>query len=74
MLKYNDPGFSSIGSDTDLDIDIDIDGISIFYTNTDKEEIEVANYSILPFSKAVTAVDEFFETMSLPKCIEWEEL
>jgi hypothetical protein len=68
--KDNNPGFSSIGSDTNLDED----GVSIFYTNNDKEEIEVANYSILPFSKALTVIKEFFETMSLPKCIEWEEL
>lgn len=66
----NNPGYSSIGDGTDLDED----GISIFYTNTDEEEIEVANYSIMSVSKAVMAVKEFFETGTLPKCIEWEEL
>lgn len=53
---------------------LDADGISIFYTNTDSEEIEVANYSIIEIEDAVSAVEEFFETLQLPKCIEWEEL
>ena len=53
---------------------LDEDGISIFYTNTDSEEIEVANYSIIEIEDAVSAVKEFFETQQLPKCIEWEEL
>ena len=38
------------------------------------EEIEVANYSIIEIEDAVSAVEEFFETLQLPKCIEWEEL
>ena len=46
----------------------------IFYTNTDSEEIEAANYSIVKIEDAVSAVEEFFETLQLPKCIEWEEL
>ena len=53
---------------------MDADGISIFYTNTDSEEIEVANYSIVKIVDVVSAVEEFFETLQLPKCIEWEEL
>ncbi len=68
--EEDDPGYSSINKFPLLDED----GISIFYTNTDSEEIEVANYSILKFEDAVTAVMEFFESYQLPKCIEWEEL
>ena len=64
------PGYSSV-NDTPV---LDADGISIFYTNTDSEEIEVANYSIIEIEDAVSAVEEFFETLQLPKCIEWEEL
>ena len=63
-------GYSSV-NDTHV---LDADGISIFYTNTDSEEIEVANYSIIEIEDAVSAVEEFFETLQLPKCIEWEEL
>lgn len=38
------------------------------------EEIKVANYSIVKFEDVVSTVEEFFETLQLPKCIEWEEL
>ncbi len=68
--EENDPGYSSVNTNPILDAD----GISIFYTNTDNEEIEVANYSVVKFEDAVSAVEEFFETLQLPKCIEWEEL
>ena len=66
----DDPGYSSVNNTPILDAD----EISIFYTNTDSEEIEVANYSIIEIKDAVSAVKEFFETQQLPKCIEWEEL
>lgn len=66
----DDPGFSSVSANPILDSS----GISVFYTNTDNEEIEVANYSIVEVEKAVSAVVEFFYTKQLPKCIEWEEL
>lgn len=68
--KDEDPGFVSIGGDTNLGKD----GISKFFTNTDEEEIEVENGSILSFTKAVTVLKEFFYTMKLPKCINWEKL
>ncbi len=68
--EEDDPGYSSINTNPILDAD----GISIFYTNTDSEEIEAANYSIVKIEDAVSAVEEFFETLQLPKCIEWEEL
>lgn len=68
--EEDDPGYSSVNNVPILDKD----GISIFYTNTDSEEIEVANYSIIKIEDAVSAVKEFFETQQLPKCIEWEEL
>ena len=68
--EEDDPGYSSVNANPVLDAE----GISIFYTNTDSEEIEVANYSIVKMEDAVSAVEEFFETLQLPKCIEWEEL
>ncbi|WP_277408695.1 Imm1 family immunity protein [Lacrimispora xylanisolvens] len=66
----DDPGFRSIGGDTDLEND----GDSIFYTNTDNEEVSIENVSVVPFSNALTAVKQFFETRDMPKCIEWDEL
>jgi hypothetical protein len=68
--KEDESSFVSIGGDTNLEQD----GITIFYTNTEKEEIAVENGFILPFSRATKVIKEFFETMRLPKCIEWEEL
>ncbi|MBP1903789.1 hypothetical protein J2Z32_000401 [Paenibacillus turicensis] len=68
--KEDESSFVSIGFNTDLEQD----GITIFYTNTDKEEIAVENGFILPYSKATMVIKEFFETIRLPKCIEWEEL
>jgi hypothetical protein len=66
----DDPGFRSIGGDTDLEND----GDSIFYTNTDNEEVSIENVSVVPFSNALMAVKQFFETRDMPKCIEWDEL
>lgn len=66
----DDPGFRSIGGDTDLEKD----GDSIFYTNTDNEEVTIENVSVVPFSNALMAVKQFFETSDMPRCIEWDEL
>lgn len=68
--EEDDPCFRSIGGDTDLEKD----GDSIFYTNTDNEEVSIENVSVVPFSNALMAVKQFFETRDMPKCIEWEEL
>jgi hypothetical protein len=68
--KEDESSFVSIGGNTDLEQG----GITIFYTNTDKEEIAIENGFILPCFKATKVIKEFFETMRLPECIEWEEL
>lgn len=62
-----DIGLQSAGMDTNLDPN----GMTIFYTNTPDEEIEVSNSAVIPFSKAIGVIKEFFETMDLPKSIEW---
>ncbi|MBD5455276.1 MAG: hypothetical protein HDR23_02175 [Lachnospiraceae bacterium] len=59
----DDPGFRSIGSKNEK-------GKSIFYTNTDKEEVVIENMSIVSFSLAVMAVNEFYETKERPTCVE----
>ncbi|MBQ6553920.1 MAG: hypothetical protein IJR45_08465 [Firmicutes bacterium] len=48
--------------------------ITIFYTNTEEEKIEVENRSIITIEQAIRAVEEFFVTEQLPKCVDWEEL
>ena len=68
--EEDSPGYSSVNSEPILDEE----GVSIFYTNTEDEEIEVANYSIITTEEAIHAIQEFFDTECLPKCIEWEEL
>jgi hypothetical protein len=50
------------------------DNVTVFYTNTPEEEIEVLNDSVVPFSSAQSAVEEFCQTLMLPGCIEWFEL
>lgn len=48
--------------------------MSIFYTNTDKEEVVVENRYIVDIEKAIEIVKEFYNSKTLPRCIEWEEL
>jgi hypothetical protein len=62
------PGYQSVGKNTDLD------EYTIFYVNTPTEEIEVANKFIVPFSKALEAIKEYFLILSIPNCLEWNEL
>jgi hypothetical protein len=50
------PGFQSIGMGTDLSPG----GVTIFYTNTPNEEIEIRNDTIVPFPKAMEAAKEYF--------------
>lgn len=47
--------------------------MSIFYTNTDKEEVVIENRSIIDIEKAIEIVKEFYSSKALPKCVEWEE-
>lgn len=65
--EEDDPGFRSIGNENEK-------GESIFYTNTDKEEVVIENMSIVNFSLAVMAAKEFYETKERPKCVKWDEL
>lgn len=67
--EEDDAGYSSINSETILCEE----DFMIFYTNVN-EEVEVVDYSIISFEKALLVVEEFYITNSLPKCIEWEEL
>ena len=64
------PGFQSIGMNTDLQPQ----GVTVFYTNTPDEEIEVYNDAVIPITKALEAVKEYFTTSKMPSCIEWCEL
>jgi hypothetical protein len=67
VLEEEQAGFMSIGQFSDEE------GNTVFYADTG-EENEVSNRYCLPFSKALNVCKEFFETLRLPTCIEWEEL
>jgi len=71
FVNEGEPGFQSIGNDN---LELDENENSIFYTNTDTEEVSIPNYSIITFTSALKAVKEFFETNDMPQCIEWDEM
>jgi hypothetical protein len=62
------PGFQSVGKDTGLAPD----AIVIF--NVHSEEMEISADAVVPFSVAVQAVKDFFETATMSKCLEWDEM
>jgi len=64
------PGFQSVGTGTDLNME----EITVFYTNTPEEEMEINNDAVVPFEIALKAAKEFFLTSTLPTCLEWIEL
>lgn len=71
FFRYDDdPGFSSINHT----MNSDENGLTVFYTNTEDEEIEIENSQIITIEQAIKAVEEFFITEQLPACIDWEEL
>lgn len=65
-------GFEAFSDDTEMDLDPD--GISIFYTNTPSEEIEISNDYVIPKNLAIQIVKEFVDTGNMSDCVEWDEL
>lgn len=58
----------------DTEMNLDSEGITIFYTNTPSEEIEIYNDYVIPKKLAMQIALEFAETGNLPNCTEWDEL
>ncbi len=54
--------------------DLPQDGISVFYTNTPTEEIQIYNDYVIPKTLAQTIVKDFVETGKMSDCVEWEEI
>ena len=69
--REGEPGVQSISNNR---TNLEEGGMSIFYTNTDKEEVAVENRYIIDIEKAIEIVKEFYNSKTLPRCIEWEEL
>ena len=65
-------GFEAFSDDTKMDLDPD--GISIFYTNTPSEEIEISNDYVIPKNLAIQIAKEFVDNGNLSDCVEWDEL
>jgi Immunity protein Imm1 len=61
------PGFTSVGIS-------DARGDTTFFHNDSNEETEIANYSVVPFSDALNAAQEFAISKEMPKCIRWTSL
>lgn len=59
---------------SDVDMGLDLDGVSVFYTNTDTEDINIQNSCVVDIKRAIEIVHEFGITHQLPRCIAWEEL
>lgn len=69
--EEGEPGLQII---SDVDLGLDLDNESVFYTNTDTEEVHIENSCIVDIKRAIEIVYEFGVTHQLPKCIAWEEL
>lgn len=63
------PAFSD-----DVETDLDPDGISVFYTNTPTEEIEIYNDYVIPKELAVQIVKDFAEKGTMSDRVQWDEL
>lgn len=54
--------------------DLPPNGISIFYTNTPTEEIQICNDYVIPKALARMVVKDFVETGEMSDRVEWDEL
>lgn len=64
------PGFRGLA---DEDLGLDEDELPTFYSSNG-EIMSVEIECVVSLNKAVEVVREFFETGSMPTCIEWDEL
>jgi len=64
--ENQNPGMTSVGSGN-----FESGGATVFYVNTEKEEQEIPNGMIVPFSMALEAAKEFAVNKEPPRCIEW---
>ena len=64
------PGLASVGALPNLRPGEDM----VFFLYNSREPIEVMNESVIAFSDALKAAQEFAISKSLPKCIRWRSL
>ncbi len=58
----------------DAPTDLPPGGISVFYTNTPTEEIQICNDYVIPKSLAWAVVKDFVETGELSSRVQWDAL
>lgn len=68
--KERHPGYASVGGALGLSPEEDTE---FFHDNT-QETIQIMNDSMVSFSDALKAAQEFAISKSMPKCIQWDEL
>lgn len=64
----------SLAFSEDAQTGLDPDGISVFYTNTPTEEIEIYNDYVIPRELAVQVVKDFAENGAMSDRVQWDEL
>jgi hypothetical protein len=64
------PGFASVGGSLGLSPD----GETVFCHDNTEEICPMMNYSVVPFSDALKAAQEFAVSNAMPKCLQWNSL
>ena len=64
------PGYQSINDNNGLDTNLTTKFCMGYVT----ELFDISNRYVISFSKAYETAIEFFETSTMPRCIEWYEL
>jgi hypothetical protein len=64
------PGFISVGRSPNLSPG----GYTSFFPDDTNETLQIMNAAVVSFSDALKAAQEFANSGTLPKCIEWFEL
>lgn len=78
--EFDSAGFEVCGENYGEDIGSDCDDITVFYTNTPTEEIEISNEYVNTKDTALNIISEFLNydewplsMEDLPLCVQWEE-
>jgi hypothetical protein len=68
--KEHDAGFTSVGGSLGLSPE----GDTVFFDNNTNEACPIMNDSVVPFSEALKAAQEFAISKTMPTCMQWFEL
>lgn len=70
--EEDSPGLCGLAEKNETELDPD--EMTIFYSNNESEQMGVENCCVIPLSKAIAVIEEFFKTNELPEIIEWDSL